>query len=439
MAQADRARPRLFQRSSLLFLAGLLLASVLAIRLDGAGQVRRGADMPGLAETRQEMLVPLAPRALTRADRQAARVAWRYIAANTRPETGFVDSVAGYPSTTLWDQGSYILALCAALRLELIDRAEFDDRIRAALASLARLPLFEGKLPNKAYHTVSLQMVDYDNTPVPGGIGWSALDLARMLAALHVLETRAPAHAPLVRGLLAGWDLQALSDKGELIGAERRGGTTRYLQEGRIGYEQYGARAAALWGLDTIAAISARRILALEQVSRTEVPTDLRRAASFRAITPVLSEPYILMGLELGLDSESRALAARVYRAQEARAAQTGIATMVSEDHVNQSPSFLYSSVYANGAPWAVVSEDGSRHDDLRTVSLKAAFAWDALFGRPYTAGVLSALTDLASDGGWYAGRFEITGEINDVLTLNTNAVILEAIHFKAHGPLSSR
>lgn len=433
---SSRAAARASNRSSLLFLAGLLIASAVAISFDGMGAYILQSGRSSIPFDSEEALQPLPPRPLSAADRAAAETAWRYFETNTRAETGLVDSVAGFPSTTLWDQGSYLLGLSAAEALGIIPQAEFETRATRILDALARLPLVEGKLPNKAYDTRSLAMVDYDNTPAPGGIGWSALDVGRMLLALRVLERRAPTFGPRIRSLLARWDLDALTEHGELIGARRGGAGIEPLQEGRIGYEQYAARAAALWGLDVAPALSAQRILAWQEVLGVPVPRDRRSADAFGAITPTLSEPYMLQGLELGFDSEGAVLASRIYLAQEARFAAEGIETMVSEDHLDRPPSFVYASVIANGEPWAVVTEDGGRYPELRTLSTKAVFAWDALYGRPYTARLRARIEPLASGDGWYAGIYEASGEANDVLALNTNAVILEALHFKAFGPL---
>jgi len=331
-------------RSSVLFVFGLVLAAGLAVTIDGGWQyqIRSGQMMIDLSDP-GELTVQTA-RELTPEDRDAAARAWRYIAANTRPETGFVDSVAGFPSTTLWDQGSYLLALVGAERLDIIENQEFYTRVDRLLTSFESLPLFEGKLPNKAYDTRSLAMVNYGNQPVPDGIGWSALDIARLLMALRALEKLNPDYGNRIRALLATWDLEAMAFQGELWGAANEEGETQYLQEGRLGYEQYGARAAALWGMDVLQAVSSRRALDWVTVQGIEVPADTRRASVFQAITPILSEPYILQAIELGFDSENRMLAERVYLAQEARYEETGVLTMVSEDHINQAPHFLYSS-----------------------------------------------------------------------------------------------
>jgi len=86
-----------------------------------------------------------------------------------------VNSVAWFPSTTLWDQGSYVLALVSASKLGLIDEDEFRKRADQFLKSLADLELIDDVLPNKVYNTQTLKMTDYDDSPAPDGIGWSAL------------------------------------------------------------------------------------------------------------------------------------------------------------------------------------------------------------------------------------------------------------------------
>lgn len=433
LAQGPAHTPRR-NRSSLLFLTGMALVAGLAMYSDGWGRFMASTSFRAIPH--DDTLPLRSGRGLTEADWDAARTAWSYFEQNYRDSSGFVDSVAGYPSGTLWDQGSYLLALISARELGLVDADLLDQRVSALLDGLGRLELFEGKLPNKVYHSVTLQQVDYTNKHTAEGVGWSALDIGRMLSALRILETRHPAYATRIRAVLAGWNLDAMAFGGQLQGAARTKGRTDLRQEGRIGYEQYAARAAAMWGLDVITAATAAPIMEWETIASVEVPVDRRKASSFRAITPTLSEPFLLQGLELGFNAETATLAQRVYAAQEARYRRTGTLTMVSEGNINQPPYFLYASVYANGEPWAVVTEKGAHHPDLRTVSLKAAFAWNALYDTEYTRQVLDSLQDLKTDRGWASGRYEASGEINTVVTANTNAVVLEALHFKHSGPL---
>lgn len=423
-------------RSSFWFISGVCLIAGLASATDHWGQFMASASLSRLPESTTPAQHP--GRGLTAADRQDALIAWRYFEQNYRATSGFVDSVAGFPSGTLWDQGSYLFALLSARGIDLIDTATFESRVSALLRGLEALPLVEGKLPNKVYHSVTLEMVDYKNRPTPDGVGWSALDICRMLAALRALELRHPQHSVQIRKILSGWSLGAMAVDGQLYGATRENGEILHQQEGRIGYEQYGARAAALWGLDSLFASSALPIMEWTEVQGIDIPVDRRTASAFGAITPTLSEPFFLQGLEMGFNSETALLAHRVYLAQEARFEQTGTYTMVSEGNISVDPYFVYASVHSNDRDWAVMSKDGTHLPDLRTISLKAVFAWDALYETPYTRTLRQVLSGLATDGGWIAGQFETDDQRNEVLTANTNAVILQALHYKHAGPLLS-
>lgn len=424
-------------RSSLFFVTGLLLAGGLAVGLDAGWSMAVGtlSHRIDLAQTAD---VPLhLPAALTATDLLAAQTAWHYFENNTDPQTGLVGSVQGFSSATLWDQGSYVMALVAARRLGVLAEPEFNQRVTRFLDSVARLPLYDNQLPNKVYDTQTMAMTDYENVPVPLGIGWSATDIGRVLLSLRILERNSPEQGARIQAAVRRWDICAITKAGEMTGAERIDGETVQFQEGRIGYEQYAARSAALWGCDSMTAAGAERIVAWESVSGVQVPVDRRTHASFGAITPTLGEPYMLIGLELGFNRETEILSARVYAANEARYQREGILTAVSEDHIDREPHFVYASVYGNARPWAVTDDKGNLYPDLRTVSLKAVMAWDALYATPYTAKLRLMMADLAdAEQGWQAGKYETGLTPNTALSLNTNAVVLEAMHFKAFGPL---
>jgi hypothetical protein len=420
-------------RSHLVFILGLLVASALVIGLD-AWDVRPGRSAAAIRASDQ---VPAAPhRPLTPEQLAQARDAWAYFARNTRP-SGLADSVAEYPGTTLWDTGSYLLALICAERLGVIDRAVFEARMGAALDAVARLPLVSAGLPNKAYDTRTLAMTDYDGTPSPAGIGWSALDLGRFLVPLSIVAWHYPALAPKARAAIAGWRLDRAAGNGLMYGGAPEGGGFTPVQEGRLGYEQYGARAFALLGRDAGRAMLPAEWLEWVGVDGVEVPVDARRAERYGAHAYVTSEPYVLGALEFGWDRDMAVLAFRVFRAQEERFRRTGKLTAVSEDQLDRPPRFIYSTVYGNGAPWAVLTPDGKSAEAFRILSTKTAFAFDALYGTGYTARLKAAVLPLDNPGqGWKAGIYERTGEVDDVLAANTNAVILEALCYQAYGPL---
>ena len=65
-----------------------------------------------------------------------------------------------------------------------------------------------------------------------------------------------------------------------------------------------------------------------------------------------------------------------------------------------------------------------------------AAFGWHAIFPTPYSTKLVDAVRPLARAQGWLTGRSEVSGKPNETLLLNTNAEILEALHYRARGPL---
>lgn len=377
-----------------------------------------------------------APRPLTPEEQAAAVAAWAYFPANLRPETGLVDSVAGFPASTLWDSGSFLDAAIVAERLGILPPAEFDAMMSKALGSLAQLPLFAGKLPNKSFDTRTLAMTDYRNAPSEVGIGWSGLDLGRMLVPLYVLATRYPQHAEEVQRVLARWNIATSTKDGVIVGAEKTENGYDVLQEGRVGYEQYAARGFSLMGYDTGEAMRVERFLKPVTVDGIVVPTDRRAGEGYGGHAFTLSEPYVLYGLEFGWSTRIRELAWQVYLAQENRFAKTGILTAVSEDQLDQSPYFVYSTIYANETPWKVMTPNGKDASDFRLLSTKASMGWDALYQTDYTGKLVQALAGLKTAAGWQTGIFEKDGKADTAITANTNAGILLAMHFRSLGPL---
>ncbi|HZZ85151.1 MAG TPA: DUF3131 domain-containing protein [Anaeromyxobacteraceae bacterium] len=433
-------RGLLTARSHLAFLVGLT-AAVAVVRITS----RLGRA--GEATTLRELVAPLprslplrAPGRVGARERSLARAAFAYLERNTDEATGLARSVAGYPSTTMWEVGSQLMALLAAEDLDLVSRDGARRRAARVVSALASLPLCDGRLPNKAYDTRTLAMVDYGNRPAPEGIGWSALDLGRVLSALGLVMRRYPELAPQIERATASWDLQALSDGDVLRGATRRPtGELERHQEGRLGYEQYAARALLPWGVAASSALDYRSHLAAAEIYRMAVPVDDRRPEDHGGThAAVLSEPWILAGIEQGFDAVSEALARRVLEVQARRADGTGRITAFSEDAIDRPPGFAYSAILNGGRSWTAFAADGSPAP--ATFSTKAALGWAALFGGPYSDRLREAALALVAPGaGAWAGRYDAGGEVNRVLSLNTNAVILEALSYQLRGPFSRR
>ncbi|MDV3351247.1 DUF3131 domain-containing protein [Leptothoe sp. LEGE 181152] len=370
-----------------------------------------------------------------------AQSAWNYFVDNVQESSGLSNSAGGYPSGTLWDLGNYLAAMNAARWMGLIEQAEFDSRLNKFLTSLGELRLFEDTLPNKVYNSATGEMVDYGNNPLERGIGWSALDIGRLLAAFHILRTCHPQYSEWMAGILSSWNIAASVRDGMLYGAAvLPDDSTLLVQEGRLGYEEYAARGYALWGFDAPQAI-AYDPFDFVDIYGLQIPHDTRDFQTTNANNYVVSESYILDAIEFGLEGDQADYARRVFEAQKRRFEDTGLLTAVSEDNINQAPYFLYSTVYSNGVPWAVITENNELHPELRTLSAKSAFGWRYVYpDDPYAHKIFDHVKDTTNSGrGYYAGIYEsglydAQPPINDILTGNSNGLILEILYYKARG-----
>ncbi len=423
-------------RSYLAMVIGMLIAFAVVLYVEGHAKDKEDLRAH-IAPSVERPLIP-AHRPLSAEEMIWAKAAWQYFVNNTQP-SGLVNSVDKFPSSTMWDTGSYFMALISAQRIGLIQQDEFDQRISNALTALAKLPLFDNKLPNKAYNTQTLDMVNYINQSSTKGIGWSAIDISRMMVPLNILVWNYPQHAVEVNKVISRWQLDKLVVDNQLQGSmiDDKTQLISLHQEGRIGYEQYAARTLQLVGVNASKALDYTAHLRFVNVEGIQVPDDDRVSQKEGANTFIVSEPYILTGLELGFDHYSSELAWRVFKAQENRFHRTGIYTSVSEDHVDQAPYFIYSTLHYSGEDWAVITDKGIRVDKLRQLSTKSAFSWYALWRTPYSQQTRAQLNQLMDPSkGWYSGTYEIDKKINTSLNANTNGVVLESLAFINGGKL---
>lgn len=369
-------------------------------------------------------------------DIEAGQTAWKYFENNYNEATGLVNAVDNYPSSTLWDTGNYMMALIAAKHLHMIDEETYNKRMHTLLDTLSRIELYKGLLPNKAYNAQTLQMVNYENKVSKKGIGWSAIDIGRILIPLAYLQFNEIEFSTQVHAVLSRWNLKEMTKEGALFGAVVTKGKEALLQEGRLGYEQYTSKMFATLGVDVTNALRYDKYLEFVTLEGVEIPYDRRDKAHSNANNYVLMEPYMLDGLEFGWDYFSKEFSYRLYKAQEARYENTGILTAITEDHIDQAPYFIYNTLFVNKKEWSAIDETGKVHNDLKQLSTKAAFSMHALYHTDYTQKLMDKIAPLSSKRGWYTGIYEKDGRINKSLTCNTNAIILESLMYKEIGPL---
>lgn len=405
------------RRTALLALgAPPLLAGcgLLASGRDGGPGVRSGATIPR--------------------EQQWARTAWRYVENNTDHDTGLVGGTDRSPVFTAWDVGDLLASLVAAHELRVIGAREFDLRVSRLLGFLGTMELSGGMLPNKAYSAATGRMVNFEHRP--DDIGWSALDLGRLLLWLKILGQRHPVHAEYVDKIVLRFSFcEVIDDCGVLSGATRSQGQLQRYQEGRLGYEQLAAAGFAAWGFD------AARTLALPateiaNVLGLRIRHDARDPRTTGAQAPVLTMPYALAGMELGWEPTAlREPAEAVFGVQEERWRREGKLTARTDYRIAQPPWVVLDSVHAAGYAWNTIGADGKEYEKLALVATRAAFGMWALRPGEYTQRLVDSLQYLYDpDRGWYEGRFEASGGPQTMISLGTNAAVLEALLFRATG-----
>jgi hypothetical protein len=377
---------------------------------------------------------PAAQRALML---RSARTAWRFISRNVAP-TGFVGATESYPYATVWDMASALAATWSAREAGLIGSSAYRAAIDRALTTLLVMPRYDSVAFNKMYAVRTGRMVDRLVQPSAEGYGWSALDHGRLLIWLRIVG-QDTAYTARTRAIVGRLHLDRLVVDGYLRGQDlnpRYGqpliAKTRVYGEGRIGYEQYAAEGYALWGVRAPLAID---FAANGQPISVEGSTVL---ADVRGTDVLTSEPFIMMGLELGWHtSHWRALSLAMLAAQEARSRETGRITMVSEDAVNDPPWFFYYYLlYRDGRTFLVTSPLGHTSPNFpRWVSTKAAFGYHALAPGDFTWRALQTVQPAgATGGGWTAGVYEGRGTPTHTGNLNTAAVVLESAAYVLRG-----
>jgi len=399
------------------------------------------AGMPAPASAAASLKLPAASAPVTtsmKAQRtfmmKSARSAWNFVERSASPTTGFVGATETYQFMTVWDMGSMLASIHSARQLGLISPAKYRSAMQRAFSTIEKMPLYDEAAFNKLYASNNGAMVDRKNEASQRGYGWSVLDHGRFLIWLKIVAENDPALTARAQATVARLNMSRLVKDGYLQGEDLRPSDSevRRYQEGRIGYEQYAAEGFALWNA------RADRAMDFGANGKLTLVNDQTVLADTRGDDLLTSEPFVMMGLELGWTSASwRTLSLAVLAAQEARYKQTGIVTMISEDAIPDPPAyFYYYLLYHNGNPFVVTAPSGEIAPTYpRWVSAKAAFGYHALAPSAYTWKALETVQwGATANRGWTAGVYEGTRKSTRSYNLNTAAVVLEAAAYFVRG-----
>ncbi|ABZ78534.1 conserved hypothetical protein [Shewanella halifaxensis HAW-EB4] len=422
---------------------------LLLMYLQACGLVYQGVQS-GVSEINQSQLIRQGRHGeLTEQELTWANTAWRYFINNTQLSSGLVNSIDNYPTMDMAALADYLIALQAAIQFELISTREHDERLTMVIDFLRNMPLTRQGVPNKVYSTSTKEMVNYANQSAE--LGWSAIDIGRLLIALAITKQKNPQFAEYIDKAVLRWNFCSLvSDDGQLYGGNINQGQVNSYKEGRLGIEEYASYGYLDWQIIPSKSISLEPYEVIT-INGIDLLFDGRDPRFFDVLRPVFSTPFLWLGLEFNWDDISdshssdashsnKALAAMadsVYQVQQSRWELERIYTARGEHVVSGAPYFVYDAIYALGTPWITVAEDGSSHDHLALVSTRVAFQMWALWRTEYTTQLLTLVQEMYHpQRGWYEGRYESSSAYEKSITIKTNAGILEALLYKQNGKL---
>jgi hypothetical protein len=390
------------------------------------------------------------PSRLSPEDNKHARIAWAYFDRFTDPGRGFC--AATHPSNidlsntppthrpvtgvlSAWEMGATFQAILSAGRLKVISTNEMRARLEVCLHELATLPLNAQNLPGLSYSSTTLKATDRTGAAQPAHAnGCSPRQIMRLVAGFITVAHHCPDFAPEISLILNAWDLDRLLDRGSFQPPQPAQNAAQPPPGEYLGYAQYAAKVACLVGLAAEPSLDPKPILSWRTYRAQALPNDQRQNPQAPHI--ITSDPFHLEALEFGWRHDMLDIAASLFLAQKSRFEQTGQLTALTEDALDQPPGFAIQGLLGARAPYASRGENGADLGRFRCLSTKAAFGWWALTPSPYAQKLLDGVSELQTRNGWQAGIFEASGRPNTILSLNTNATILEALHYKSLGPL---
>ncbi|MBC0855547.1 DUF3131 domain-containing protein [Pantoea stewartii] len=378
---------------------------------------------------------------LTPQEREWAAIAWRYFQNNTQLQTGLVNGSDKQPRVTLWQMGDTLIALLSARELGLVPEDEFDARISRLLGTLNRLALTNTRTPGRLYSSQTAMPIDYTGKSISSG--WSAKDMARLMLALRLTAERAPHYREYLDKIILRWNFcSVINNEGELWSASVQNGQPVVREELRLGESEYAASAFRLWGFPAGKAFTppARNVI----VYQRSLSVDARDPRTTWQPSLLTTLPAMLPGLEFGwqppgvppdVQKLMRTRAEGIWLSQKSRWERDKLLTARADFSLSHAPWHLEDTVWGNGYAWNTLGDDGRDYRQLSQVSTKAVFILWTLWKNDYTDVLMAVTKHLNSpQRGWFEGRVEATGDINPMITLSTNAMVLESLFYKHNG-----
>ncbi|SEO23541.1 Protein of unknown function [Pseudorhodobacter antarcticus] len=386
--------------------------------------------LPTLLLTRAKRLKPVPPATgILSAERaellEDAQSAWAYFSDNTIRSTGLCPATmtlgtrpsADFLAASMWEIGSHVNALIAAVDLGLIPDEDFADRIKRLLRTVERASRKRLVLPPETINAQSGK----------GTTRFNSFDTGRLMISLGRLNRHRLAPAGL-DALVASWDFAQVIIDRRLHSYRGK----QMIEDFASNYTDYVAAGMRLWGFDVASPF--------DDFARVATADDeARLLAATVAFGPLGAEPSLLYLIEMEPSPSASFLADCLDALQSRLAKESGVPAAASETPLDRFPWFTYQGYDLSKFtdPWIVqfAGEDGTTVTDisgtsLRAISSKAAYLWHAVRPNAYSTRLIDSLRHQARTKSGFKSALYFTAQTatTNYADLNTNAVILQSI-----------
>ena len=363
---------------------------------------------------------------------KAAKIAWSYFENNYNENTGLVYGKHKYKVIQPSDIGRTIMATIAAESLDIIYKNVFQKRMSKLISTLKMMPIYHNELPNLYYDASTAKMVKKDGSTAGRAGGWDLYSVAQMMTGLYYLQRDYPQYREDVFTIVAKWDFKRAvlekSMENRWFNGKDKGGVDSIMDPAK---EFYIFNALKFFNIKGYSHLYDERNLDYKAAYNYEVPMGfeerITNAESY--LWAMLEQPYYL---------KYKHYSSNIYLALKDRYTTTGKFATSSEERIDKKPYWVQNTIYNNGKLWENLNRKGkATHHKRGLLSTKVAYIYDALYGYTdtYAVNLMDEVKEKYKEGyGWYAGLYLKSKQTIKSLNINTNAAVLEAIHYKKVG-----
>ena len=354
-----------------------------------------------------------------------ARHAWGYFQTYQEAATGLcpatVDSRPGgdiQRSVTMWDVGSNLNAIVAAVELDLIDRKQAEKTFERIFPNIMGRSTDGRLLPQGWIRTDRHKWGIRDFDGCDGG---------RLLASLDNMRRRFGMGDEIAK-LVKSWDLDKIVVDGEIQSVISR----KFASTFNSHCAHYAALGFRRWGLNPSSPYETFE-------NRPPGDGEMALLETVARIGPLGTEPLLLEAMELGMSPESTYLAEILVSAMEEEFKENNRLICPSETPMDSEPWFIYQGLELGSGSRSWRLDTVGHHpeymteaaaEELMTFSTKAAFLWAAYRPCAFTRKLLDYARKHGRDAVGFVSGVKVKAHrpTRNYTDLNSNAIILQAI-----------